>query len=125
MKLTRKRAKELASIIKAYGDGATIEAPYQLNRQRWGTVRELCLIDGDDTVFRIKPTPKMRQMTRGEVLYIITTTPGMVVRFEGGEAYLPRSFNFSASMTGYEYAIIDRHGNPIDGWHKFEIEDES
>jgi hypothetical protein len=89
-----------------------------------------------DDEYRIKPKPKMRPMTRGEVLYMVTTTPGMVIRYnrERMEKIKPEwvdgaSFEINPANIwcardkeiGFtDYAIIDRHGNPIDGWHKIE-----
>ena len=123
--MTRERAKELAPIIKAYGDGAEIEAENPHG--------DFCGIDDPDfsAVFgsyRIKPTPRLRPMTRGEVLYMVTTTPGMVARcLKSGYVTMIESaitMSFALGIKNYEYAIIDRHGDPIDGWHKFEIEDD-
>ena len=69
----------------------------------------------------LNPEPKTRQMTRGEVLYMVTTTPAMVVRERGGALICPAQFANYISYGNYEYAIIDKTGEPIDGWHKFEV----
>lgn len=116
--MDRVRAKELAPIIQAYGEGKSIEtrvshiAPWiELSvPPEWS----------DNQDYRIKPEP--RPMTRGEVLYMVTTTPAMVVRYLDDKPELPTSFSYDDSIESYEYAIIDKHGDPVDGWHKFEIE---
>lgn len=132
--MTRERAKELAPIIKAYGEGKEVEFKNELMKD-WKLVsqdifghREFNAVDGIQ--YRIKPETVTRPMTRGEVLYMVTTTPWMVVRESSRHAYYPAQF-FEYNddrMTGYvkdmEYAIIDKHGNPIDGWHKFETTDD-
>ena len=125
--MTRERAKELAPIIKAYGDGEEIE--YLDHRGEWGRAGLEACPFLDESTYRIKPTPKRRPMTRGEILYMVTTTPGMVViqDYNDKQLFLPeyminKSFHPLEYMH-WLYAIIDRHGNPIDGWHKFEIEE--
>lgn len=119
--MTRERAAELWPIIKAYGEGIEIEACYIGNRtfsrlgpdHDWDTGYE----------YRIKPKPKKRPMTRGEVLYMVTTTPGMVVRFGINYDPMPASaVDLGLLVENYEYAKIDESGEPIDGWHKFEKE---
>jgi len=75
----------------------------------------------DSDLYRIKPEPRTRPMTRGEVLYMVTTTPAMVLRVIGGPMswlYPSQSIDFD---TEYEYAIIDKTGEPIDGWKRFEV----
>jgi hypothetical protein len=116
--MTRERAKELAPIIAAFGNGVDIE--YRPFGGQWDSVDRGNWLDACE--YRIKPASKRRPMTRGEVLYMVTTTPAMVVRLDGGDAYSAGYFSFSDAINNYEYAIIDKHGEPVDGWHKFEIE---
>jgi len=120
--MTRKRAAELWPIIKAYGEGETVQA-YGITGYK--DVNDPIWSDGSS--YRIKPEPKMRPMTRGEVLYMATTTPGMVVRGRGrGFHAKPATyFDYLEDIPDYEYAIIDASGEPIDGWHKFEKECEA
>lgn len=120
--MTRERARELAPIIKAYGKGAEVEF-YFTERNKWyPTVGSPGWEDG--VTYRIKPAPRLRPMTRGEVLYMVTTCPWMVVRDPSGIKGPAAGCLYHGDMADYEYAIIDRRGNPIDGWHKFEIEDD-
>jgi len=135
--MTREQAKELAPIIKAYGDGAEIELRRRCHRDNWDKLLSDANFESGDINWRIKPTPKKRPMTRGEVLYLVTTTPGMVVSrtTESAETILPDNtwlqeigtvcYPFHYAIQAYCYAIIDRHGNPIDGWKKFEIEEDN
>lgn len=80
-----------------------------------------------DAFLALSPEPRTRPMTRGEVLYMVTTTPGMVMRPKGEShlAYQAAWFGFTENtdVAGFEYAVIDKSGNPVDGWHKFEIEE--
>lgn len=78
----------MCPIIKAYGEGKEVEY------RRGSGYDWLLVLDDDYPTFTpgqyrddegegeylIKPEPKMRPMTRGEVLYMVTTTPRMVVR---------------------------------------------
>jgi hypothetical protein len=117
-KMTREYAKELWPIIKAYGDGAEIEAKEQDGI--WKTVGTPTWVDWLE--YRIKPEPAKRPMTRGEVLYMVTTTPGMIVHHADAEDVPACKVAFYFPIEEYEYAIIDSSGNTIDGWHKFEKE---
>jgi hypothetical protein len=125
--MTRERAKELVPIITAYGEGKEIEGRNINNAPEWYRLAEAAW--SDDWEYRIKPAPKMHPMTRGEVLYMVTTTPAMVTRcidMDGYRPEYPASFtpfyDDDFALSDYEYAIIDKHGEPVDGWHKFEIE---
>jgi hypothetical protein len=124
--MTRERAAELWPIIKAYGEGKEIEGRHStcLN---WGIVPGLVSFDNmsENVQLRIKPEPKTRPMTRGEVLYMVTTTPGMLVRHREREEAPANSLAFCFPIEDYEYAIIDESGETIDGWHKFEKEIEN
>lgn len=119
--MTRERAKELAPIIQAYGDGKDIEYRCVSGDSRFYIV-EVINLECPGT-YRIKPTPSLRPMTRGEVLYMVTTTPGMVVREIGGsgEMFIPGRMAQNEYVR-YEYAIIDKHGNPGE-WKRFEVEE--
>lgn len=114
--MTREKAKELAPIIQAFGDGVNVEYNegngwHDASDPRWYS----------DVDYRIKPEPKTRPMTRGEVLYMVTTTPAMVSTFDGLPFVPAQGLDYSCSIERYRYAIIDKSGNPVDGWHKFEV----
>jgi hypothetical protein len=118
--MTRERAKELAPIMQAYGEGKEIQTKDA--RGEWTTLF-LCPEWRDGCDYRIKPTPSLRPMTRGEVLYMVTTTPGMVVRYgRDEEPQVPAYYAYDDGIDAYEYAIIDKHGNPGE-WKRFEVED--
>ena len=119
MKMSRERARELAPIIKAYGEGAEIQY-LEESSGRWVTHDPSNFLAS--TTYRIKPALKKRPMTRGEVLYMVTTTPGMVVRHGGAGSSPASNISFFYPVEEYEYTIIDESGDPIDGWHKFEKE---
>lgn len=117
--MTRERAKELAPIIAAYAGGKVIQFKHKA-KEKWVEVLNPVFLDDFD--YRIKPTPTTRPMTRGEVLYMVTTTPAMVVKEnENRTSIFPAAgYGGPARIDEMIYAIIDRYGNPIDGWHKFE-----
>jgi hypothetical protein len=118
--MTRERAKELAPIIQAYAEGKEIE--YRaIGYEMWNVVLEPLFGHGFE--YRIKSEPKKRLMTSGEVLYMVTTTPAMVYRYQRGPAYQAPLLDSGRIDFDYEWAIIDKSGEPIDGWHKFETED--
>lgn len=122
--MDRARAKELAPIIQAYGEGEAIETRTHANGAPWV---ELSVPPewSDEQDYRVKPETFTRPMTRGEVLYMVTTASAMVVRFpkESLEKIYPaESCTYDYDPIGsIEYAIIDKHGDPVDGWHKFEV----
>lgn len=124
--MTRERAKELAPIIQAFGEGKCIQFKNR-GDDEWNNSN--VDIDADygfweDKDYRIAPEPRTRPMTRGEVAFFLTTTNALVVRNSGrnNEMYLPGDFPCEYANK-YEYAIIDKSGNPVDGWHKFEVEE--
>ena len=117
--MTRERAKELAPIIAAYGDGREVQIAYEF--ERWGTFIGQAGFDFENASYRIKPEPRTRPMTRGEALYMVTTTPAMVIKHPSWGDVYPSHVLFATSFKDCEYAIIDKHGDPIDGWHKFEV----
>ena len=126
--MTRERAAELWPIIRAYGEGKDFQYRTAGSSLDWISTNDNFMGEHCDSLeYRIKPEPKKRPMTRGEVLYMVTTTPGMVIRELGDTEigcaavaycgpYIPEKL---------EYAIIDASGEPIDGWHKFEKECEA
>ena len=122
--MTRERATELWPIIKAYGEGKDFQYRMIGSHGDWNSTEDEFLGERCGGLeYRIKPEPKKRPMTRGEVLYMVTTTPRMVVRQIDGESLYPAiSFLYVHDADQYEYAIIDASGEPIDGWHKFEKE---
>lgn len=120
--MTRERAKELAPIIQAWADGKAV----QFYAEGMGAWQDFDRTDPDwfdSCQYRIKPEPKTRPMTRGEVLYMVTTTPAMVVRYHGDDPSLPMFYDYDDELDEYEWAIIDKHGEVVGGWHKFEIEE--
>jgi hypothetical protein len=120
--MTRETAKKQASVIKAYGEGKAIEFMYKDGT--WGSAGEIGCPFDPNFEYRIKPEPKTRPMTRGEIMYMITTVPGLVAREKGTtDYYLPGRMDDQDEQNAYEYAIIDKYGEPIDGWHKFEVEE--
>jgi len=120
--MTRERAKELLPVIQAFAEGKEIQSKLtgdsyciwaRADEPQWSAAHD----------YRIKPEPKMRPMTRGEILYMITTTQALVIRAVNGEKMYP-----SCEISSWDhperadYAIVDKTGEPIDGWHKFEKE---
>jgi hypothetical protein len=120
--MNRKRVKELLPVFQAYADGKEIEF---LDRGRWiGFKENNPPIWMDGVIYRIKPEPKKRLMTRGEVLYKVTNTPGMVVRQDKGLVVPAQCYMFESKIERYEWAIIDKTGESVDGqWHKFGVEE--
>ena len=70
--------------------------------------------------------PKKRYMTSWEALLKCSITPGMVTRVIGGNMaiHLASVMDSNDDFSAWEYAVIDKNG-PIDGWHKFETEEEA
>jgi len=123
--VTRERAKELAPVIKAWGDGFPVQF---YTGGEWEDFNCTSPDWFDNSEYRIKPEPRTRPMTRGEVLYEITAPVDMVTRYVNEGA--PRNiypigmtpfYDDDFNLMDYEYAIIDKHGYPVDGWHKFEV----
>lgn len=129
--MTRERAKELLPVIQAFAEGKTIEYRDSADVIEWSVLSEPSW--ADLSLYRIAPEPKRRPMTRGEVLYKVTTTPGMVVRWPNdynpiaypalAHDFDPDDESFRDKYKWMEWAIIDATGEPVDGWHKFEIEE--
>jgi len=118
--MTRERAKELLPVIAAYSEGKDVEFLYYGTKE-WVRPIGTPMFDGA-SVYRIKPKPRTRPMTRGEVLYMVTTTPAMVLRHGVGLSVPAQYYElFESSIDDIRYAIIDKTGAPVDGWHKFEV----
>jgi hypothetical protein len=136
--MNRERAKELWPIIKAYGEGKEVESRFINPRYTWG-VQSSPFLDDSSIEYRIKPEPKMRPMTRGEVLYVLSTPHcACKNRLNDGPPFIlgipddnqdvgdPITIEYLIeNIDYYEYAIIDESGEPVDGWHKFEKEIQS
>ena len=123
--MTRGHVKEVLPFIQAYAEGKPVE--FTLDGINWNPCTNPAFMHNADC-YRIVPEPIMRPMTRGEVLYKVTTTPGMVCKMvsklcgeEGPEAAQKWSF-YDNDIEMYRWAIIDVRGEPVDGWHKFEVE---
>lgn len=123
--MNRERAKELLPIMTAFADGKEIECWTVFG---WGT--DDTINTESDIPYRIKPTPKMRPMTRGEVLYVLSTEHCALTYQNQDPFLLMEAIEedvsldvFMRNLQEYHYAIIDKSGNPIDGWHKFETAD--
>lgn len=123
--MTREQAKNLAPIIQAYEEGKEIQFLSHAGDGSW--------IDAErhtwdsDYIYRIKPEQKTRPMTRGEVLYVLTTEH-CALKYRDKEHFIFSEAAweqvtidiFMSHLKEYQYAIIDKSGIPIDGWHKFE-----
>ncbi len=119
--MTRERAKELAPIIQAYGEGKSVQ--WKRSTGEWVDSDGINCSDGNSgTKYRIKPEPVTRPMTRGEVLYEITGPEHRVIRNVTQDIKPLPTCYLTWPIEEYEYAIIDKHGEPVSGWHKFEIE---
>ena len=121
--MNRDRAKELAPIIAAYGEGKMIQIR---DKDLWFDLHGNNSIGFDSILpedIRIKPEFRTRPMTRGEFLYMVTTTPAMVARIGFGTVLPAHGLQYTDSIEKYEYAIINHFGEPIDGWKKFEVEE--
>lgn len=118
--MTRERAKELAPIIAAYGNGATIETS-DLDTGPWLKM-ESPDFNGSGLKYRIKPEPKRRLMTREEVLGFVAHNPHIVVRIDGDNWTTSGGWDFRQDIEHFEYAVITARGE-IGEPHKFEVED--
>ena len=122
--MTRERCKELLPVMEAWANGKEIQAHAARSVDVWNSVIAEHISFDSDFLFRIKPEPKKRPMTRGEVLYMVTTTPGMVVRFMGYDTTYPATvLDSTDDPESWEYSIIDKTGSLVEGWCKFEIEE--
>jgi len=125
--MTIEKAKELLPIIQAYTEGKPIQW-FSNHTSQWIDYKPIDIeSDGfrERYGYRIKPEPKNRPMTRGEVVYFVTSTPSLVCRLENGNTYCPAFFYTWGEGQGedMEWAIISKAGKITDGWHKFEVEE--
>lgn len=118
--MTRERARELAPIIAAFGDGKDIETARVGFNNDWAIMDEPNF-NGETLRYRIKPEFKRRAMTRNEVLGFISNTAGIVIRFETSPWSVGGAWNYD-NICAYEWATIDAKGN-IGEPHKFEVEE--
>lgn len=117
--MTRERAKELAPIIAAYGEEKTIQV--YGDEGIWYSIENPSF--DLTSPYRIKPEPKMRPMTRDELLRFVTTTPGVVVRQYSGLVCPGQCHSFNNPDLGtYEWAQFQTDGT-LGPWHKFEVEE--
>ena len=70
--------QEMIEVLHHAEKGGAVECRLRTNADTWGEANPI-LWNFNAYDYRIKPEPKKRPMTRGEVLYMVTTTPGMVV----------------------------------------------
>ena len=129
--MNRGRAKELASILNAFGEGKIIQ--YSDDGENWKDCIPCAEIEikefRDNLQYRIKPEPKKRPMTWGEVMYIITS-PHIRLAYQFQNCDLRVYYDEATikeirdNLADFRYAKIDKHGNPIDGWHTFEVEEQ-
>jgi hypothetical protein len=122
--MNREKARKYAEIMMAYANGADIEC---FGSETWYSVNDPDFLF-EQNEYRIKPEPKKRYMTRNEVLRFVTNTMGIIVR----DVYsISRPANASDyaeydDYPGYyewAYANFNAEGEPVDGWHKFEVEE--
>ena len=125
--MTRERAKEIAPLIVAYGEGKQMQYGGD-GKGEWIDCRDgayPAFTPWDDCLkYRIKPEPKKRLMTRDEVLGFVAHNPHIVVRIHS-LAWLP-SLNWvypDSDINEYEWATITERGE-IGEPHKFEVDDD-
>ena len=124
--MTRERAKELAPIIAAYGEGKMVVCRSDA-RSPWVDIR--LLHTSDDLVFplymeyRIAPEPRKRAMTRDEVLNFLAERPNVLVKYRDEDLwYFPSTFVYDVDTSCYSYCLVTNgvRSEP----RKFEIEEE-
>ena len=120
--MTRERAKELAPIIAAYGEGKMIQI-YSKARDCWVDIdEEPRWVDACS--YRIAPEPRKRAMTRDEVLNFLAEHPNVLTRYEGEDLwFLPPTFAYDMDISRYSYCLVTNgvRSEP----RKFEIEEDS
>lgn len=123
--MNREDARKNAEIMMAYASGADVEI---YDGGEWTSIIDP-LFDFLNCTYRIKPKPKKRLMTREEAIYLSTTTLGMVILFLNDESPKMRPAQFVewnssqvANMDYARWAIINKSGEPVDGWNTFEVE---
>ena len=118
--MTRERAKELAPIIAAYGEGKKVQY-YDECDGVWCTVIDP--VWGNNGPYRIAPEPRKRAMTRDEVLNFLAERPNILVMIDDvGEWYLSEYFAYE-NPAAYSYCLVTNgvRSEP----RKFEIEEDS
>ena len=122
--MTRERAKELAPIIAAYGEGKRVQA-YDFMNNIWVDASNPAWIVA--VTYRIAPEPRRRLMTRDEVLNFLAEHPNVLVRYEGSEFNLSSLFALNIeigirkAIESYSYCLVENgvRSEP----RKFEIEE--
>ena len=119
--MTRERAKELAPIIAAYGEGKRIQAR-QPNDPDWYDYGEWDF-SSPTVQYRIAPEPRKRAMTRDEVLNFLAERPNVLVKYRDEDLwYFPSTFVYDVDTSCYSYCLVTNgvRSEP----RKFEIEEE-
>ena len=121
--MTRERAKELAPIIAAYGEGKRIQL-YSTANDCWLDLNEEPMWL-NSVQFRIAPESRKRPMTRDEVLNFLAEHPNVLVRLDTGSRIwgLGSAFPIGGDISDYSYCLVVNgvRSEP----RKFEIEEES
>jgi len=123
--MNREDARKYAEIMMAYANGADVEI---YDGGEWTSIIDP-LFDFLNCIYRIKPKLKKRYMTRNEVLHFVTNTRGIVVTTDDCTYFYPATAtdysDYDDGVTEYfwAYANFDAEGEPVDGWHKFEVEE--
>ena len=119
--MTRERAKELAPIIAAYGEGKRIQY-YGEVFGVWCDVTDPSW--GNNGPYRIAPEPHKRPMTRDEVLNFLAEHPNALVQYRDEDLwYFPSTFVYDVDTSCYSYCLVTNgvRSEP----RKFEIEEEA
>jgi hypothetical protein len=124
------KAREYLPLVEAMAQGKIIQhfirsvvppCPYPFGH--WQDETEPSFAD-PAVLYRVKPEPTKRPMTREEVLGFLANTPGIVTRYEENEWHHPGVHRISESqLDRYWWARIDARGK-IGFPHRFEITEE-
>lgn len=118
--MTRERAKELAPIIKAYGEGKRIQSYCSMDN-----IWVDCLNPTwhDAVQYRIAPEPRRRPMTRDEVLDFLAEYPNALVQLDNERWSNTGRHDFSFPISCYSYCLVENgvRSEP----RKFDIEEGS
>ena len=119
--MTRERAKELAPIIAAYGEGKRIQAR-QPNDLDWYDYGEWDF-SSPTVQYRIAPEPRKRAMTRDELLNFLAERPNALVQLNNDSWNNPGRYDYSFPTPCYSYCLVTNgvRSEP----RKFEIEEEA
>lgn len=124
--MTRERAKEIAPLIAAYGEGKQMQYGGHGNGG-WIDCKDNNYPSftpwNDVLAYRIKPEPAKRLMTRNEVLGFVAHNPHIVVRNNRLEWDSAHGWGYRCDIETYEWATITERGE-IGEPHKFEVEDD-